>query len=124
MSRYVKFTQEQLDRAAHTDIKSFLEAKGEKVLKSGSEWMWDANHSVKIRCHVFYDHSTGDKGTAVNFLCDFFHMDFAGAVYSLLGDDYAGAILERSYTVKAVKKPFVLPKRNRNMQRVFAYLML
>lgn len=37
MSKYVEFTQEEIDRAAHTDIKSFLEAKGEKVLRSGSE---------------------------------------------------------------------------------------
>lgn len=123
MSRYVKFTQEQLDRAAHTDIKSFLEAKGEKVLKSGSEWMWEANHSVKIRGHVFYDHSTGDKGTAINFLCDFFHMDFPGAVYTLLGDDYAGANLDRSFVGRHERKPLILPKRNRNMQRVYAYLM-
>lgn len=123
MAKYVDFTQEQLDRAAHTDIKSLLEAKGEEVVKSGSEWMWAANHSVKIRGHVFYDHSTGDKGTAINFLCDFFHMDFPGAVYTLLGNDYAGAVLERSYTPLKIKKPFTLPKRNQNMQRVYAYLM-
>ena len=123
MSRYVNFTQEQLDRAAHTDIKSFLEAKGEKVLKSGSEWMWEANRSVKIRGHVFYDHATGDTGTAINFLCDFYRMDFPGAVYTLLGDDYAGASLQRSFIDLQVKKPLVLPKRNRNMQRVYAYLM-
>jgi hypothetical protein len=119
----VKFTQEQLNRAAHTDIKSFLEAKGEKVLKSGSEWMWASNHSLKIRGHVFYDHATGDTGTAINFLCEFFHMNFQGAVYTLLDDNYAGADLERSYNSQPERKPFILPKRNRNMQRVYAYLM-
>lgn len=124
MSKYVDFTQEQLDRAAHTDIKSFLEAKGEKVLKSGNEYMWAANHSVKIRGHIFYDHSTGDTGTAINFLCDFFYMDFPGAVFTLLGDDYAGKLLERSYIVDTPRRmPFILPARNRNMQRVYAYLM-
>lgn len=123
MSRYVNFTQEQLDRAAHTDIKSFLEAKGEKVLKSGSEWMWEANHSVKIRGHIFYDHHTGDTGTAINFLCEFYNMRFQDAVYTLLGDDYAGAKLERSYITQPVKKKFILPKRNHTMQRIYAYLM-
>lgn len=123
MSRYVNFSQEQLDRAAHTDIKSFLEAKGEKVLKSGSEWMWAANHSVKIRGHIFYDHSNGDTGTAVNFLCEFYNMRFQEAVYTLLGDDYAGAKLERSYITHPVKKEFTLPKRNHTMQRIYAYLM-
>lgn len=124
MSRYVDFSKDQLSRAAHTDIKSFLEAKGEKVLKSGSEWMWEANKSVKIRGHVFYDHNTGEKGTAINFLCCFYDMRFQDAVYTLLGDDYAGAELRRDYTpVPAKRKAFVLPKRNRNMQRVYAYLM-
>ena len=40
MSRYVSFTQEEIDRAAHTEIKSILEAKGEQVIRSGSEWAW------------------------------------------------------------------------------------
>lgn len=124
MSKYVHFSQEQLDRAAHTDIKSFLEAKGENVEKSGSEWMWAANHSVKIRGNVFYDHSTGDTGTAINFLCEFYNMKFPDAVYTLIGDDYAGARLDRAFEVHhKEQKPFLLPKRNRNMQRVYAYLM-
>ena len=61
MSRYVDFTKEQLYKAAHTDIKSWLEAKGEKVQKSGDEWMWEADHSVKIRGHLFYDFSNCNR---------------------------------------------------------------
>lgn len=124
MSHYVNFTKEQLYKAAHTDIKSWLEAKGEKVLKSGNEWMWAADHSVKIRGHLFYDHNNpDDKGTAINFLCTYYDMNFQDAVYTLLGDDYAGAKLERSYISQPAKKKFVLPKRNRTMQRIYAYLM-
>lgn len=123
MSKYIDFTEEEIYRAAHTDIKSFLEAKGEKVLRSGSEWMWAANKSVKIRGHVFIDHSTQEKGTAIDFLGAFYNMRFQDAVLTLLGDDYRGAPLQRSESVQKEKKPFVLPKRNRNMTRVYAYLM-
>jgi len=40
MSRFINFTQEKVDRAAHTEIKSILEAKGEKAIRSGSEGKW------------------------------------------------------------------------------------
>lgn len=125
MSKYVDFTEEEIYRAAHTDIKSFLEAKGEKVLKSGSEWMWAANRSVKIRGHVFYDHdSPEDRGTAIDFLCTYYNARFPDAVITLLGDDYAGMQLRRSQSATRERAPFVLPKRNRDMRRVYAYLTL
>lgn len=38
MSRYVNFSEEEINQAAHTDIKSILQAKGEKVIRSGNEW--------------------------------------------------------------------------------------
>jgi hypothetical protein len=124
MSHYVNFTKEQLYKAAHTDIKSWLEAKGEKVLKSGSEWMWEANQSVKIRGYIFYDHNNPeDKGTAINFLCTYYNTNFQDAVYTLLGDDYAGSELRRSEVIPRKKKTFALPKANRTMQRIYAYLM-
>lgn len=123
MAKFIHFTEEQIYRAAHTDIKSFLEAKGEKVLRSGSEWMWEGNKSVKIRGHVFYDHSTEEKGTAIDFLGAFYNMKFQDAVLTLLGDEYCGVALVRSNNIVKEKKPFALPKRNRNMQRVYAYLM-
>jgi hypothetical protein len=123
MSSYVNFTQEEIDRAAHTDIKSFLEAKGEKLEPSGSEWMWAANHSVKIRGHVFCDHSNDDKGTAIDFLCTFYNCRFSEAVLTLLGDDYNGIELRRDTAPPPGRKPFVLPQKSRNMQRIYAYLM-
>lgn len=86
--------------------------------------MWEANRSVKIRGHLFYDHDSPDeKGTAIDFLGAFYNMRFQDAVLTLIGDDYRGAPLLRSEKVLKEKKPFVLPKRNRKMTRVYAYLM-
>ncbi|QNK41570.1 DUF3991 and toprim domain-containing protein [Caproicibacter fermentans] len=122
MSSYVPFTQEEIDRAAHTSIKSILEAKGEKVLRSGSEWMWEDNHSVKFRDYYFYDHNTGDKGTAIDFLCLFFDMRFQDAVTTLIHKDYGGAEFVRCAPSERKKKAFQLPPRNRTMYRMYAYL--
>jgi len=123
MSRFVNFTQEEVDRAAHTEIKSILEAKGEKAIRSGSEWEWESNHSVKFRNYYFYDHSTEDKGTAIDFLCLYFKMSFQDAVCTLINKDYNGIEFVRSESKPKEKFVFKLPSQSRNMRRLYAYLM-
>lgn len=71
LSSFVKFTEEEIYQAAHKSIKEFLEAHGEKVRSSGTEWLWDKHDSVKFRGHVWYRHSTNEGGTAIDFLCYF-----------------------------------------------------
>jgi len=122
MSKFIRFSEEEVYRAAHTEIKSILYAKGEKANPSGSEWEWDANHSVKFRNHVFYDHSTGDKGTAIDFLCLFFNMSFQDAVCTLINKDYDGVEFVRAESNPKEKPVFKLPAKSKNMQRIYAYL--
>jgi len=124
LSKFIPFTEEEIYQAAHTEIKSILEAKGEKPERSGTKWMWAENHSVKFRGHIFYDHSTGDKGTAIDFLCTFFNMRFQDDVCTLNCRDYNGIEFERSTLKKErERRPFVWPGKSRNMKRVYAYLM-
>jgi len=123
MSKFINFSEEEVYRAAHTEIKSILKAKGEKASPSGSEWEWDTNHSVKFRNHVFYDHSTGDKGTAIDFLCLFFNMSFQDAVCTLINKDYDGVEFIRSEPKPKEKPVFKLPAKSRTMHRIYAYLM-
>ena len=47
MSKFIPFTDEELYQAHHKDIKEYLESIGEKVLHSGTEYMWEAHDSVK-----------------------------------------------------------------------------
>jgi hypothetical protein len=96
MSRYVNFSEEEIDQAVHTDIKSILQAKGEKVIRSGNEWAWEEHDSLKFRDFYFYQHSTGEKGTAIDFLCLFFNMSFQDAVSTLICKDYDGVEFVRS----------------------------
>lgn len=41
MSKFIPFTDEELYQAHHKDIKEYLESIGEKVLHSGTEYMWE-----------------------------------------------------------------------------------
>lgn len=132
MSSFVNFTDEEIYLAAHADIKSFLEGRGEIVSPSGTEWKWDRHDSLKFRGHVWYQHSTGEKGTAIDLLCQFFNMSFPAAVKTLLAEqgrtpknDIKGEIEEIYRPNKPLKqkKKLVTPPRCQSSSRLFAYLI-
>lgn len=128
MAKYIPFTDDELYRAHHYDIKTYLESIGETVLKSGTEYMWEKHDSVKIRGHVWYRHSTGDKGTAVNFLTNFFGFTFQEAVITLLNGNYKATKNTKaidyadSSTVKHKIQKIISPPKNNNNKRLYAYL--
>lgn len=47
MSKFIPFTDEELYQAHHKDIKEYLESIGEKVLHSGTEYMWETHDRRK-----------------------------------------------------------------------------
>lgn len=130
MSKYIPFTDEELYKAHHSSIKDYLESVGETVLRSGTEYMWEKHDSVKFRGHVWYRHSTGDKGTAVNFLMEFFNFSFQDAVITLLNGNYIASSKSRPEDIAKMDLPVVhhkkcniiLPQRNSNNKRLYAYL--
>lgn len=130
MSTFIPFTDDELYKAHHTDIKGYLESIGEKVLRSGTEYMWEKHDSVKIRGHVWYRHSTGDKGTAVNFLMEFFDFTFQDAVITLLNGNYIASSKTKPEDMIQMKLPIIkhkntniiLPPKNNNNKRLYAYL--
>lgn len=128
MSKYIPFTKEELWEAHHKDIKEYLESIGETVLKSGTEYMWERHTSLKFRGHVWYQHSTGEKGTIVNLLTTFFDFTFQEAVITLLDGKYSAT---RNTTAMDIanapekrhpKSNIILPQKNENNKRLFAYL--
>lgn len=124
MSKYIKFTQEEIDCAAHASIKDYLESMGEVVKPSGSEWLWERHDSVKIRGHVWKQHSTGDGGTAIDFLCHFYDMHFTEAVITLLDGNYGCGTIQPPLPKheKTIDKTLILPPKNENNKRLYAYL--
>ena len=55
---YIKFTDDQKQRAASVDLEAFLLSQGEKLLPSGREKRLAGNHSVTVRGNEWFDHAT------------------------------------------------------------------
>lgn len=117
ISQFIPFTEEQKQQAAATDLKSFLESRGEKLISSGREKRLSSNHSVTVRGGEWYDHAEQRGGNAISFLQQHYDMSFPEAVQMLLGGDFRPAEI-----VPPTPKPFVLPEAHSDMRRVFAYL--
>jgi len=121
---YQKFTKELLEEANNTDLEAMLRCEGEKLKRSGSEWVWRDRNDAKINvrgCEWYHQYeATG--GRAIDFVRRFYNLDFNDAVQKLLGIKAAN-IEEVSRKRPQETKPFELPAANGDMRRVFAYLM-
>ena len=123
MGSYIHFTDEQKQRANSADLVDFLDRQGEKLLRSGREKRLANDRSITIRGNRWYDHETREGGLAIDFLQKYYGLSFPEAVTRLLGEH--GEIIYKTADIKEQeeRKPFVLPQKNSDMRRVFAYLI-
>ncbi len=62
MARYIHYTEEQKEIARNKDIVSFLRSQGEKVKKSGTEYVWmDGGAKVTLRGSLWF-HQYEEEG--------------------------------------------------------------
>lgn len=122
MGIYIPFTAEEKERAASVDLAEFLMRRGEKLLPSGREKRLGSDHSVTIRGNEWYDHEEHVGGTAISFVQKYCGLSYPEAVQELLGRS-GGQIYPAAQKQDVPPKPFVLPEANRDMRRVFAYLL-
>lgn len=122
MSQYINFTEQQKTQARQTDIAELLRSQGETLKRSGSESEWmDGGQKVTIRGNLWYHQYEQVGGDAVDFVRRFYNKSYPEAMEYLLGG--SGGTLAVSPSVQKEEKPFVLPPKNDNMRRVFAYLL-
>lgn len=122
MSQYIHFTEQQKTQARQTDIAELLRSQGETLKRSGSESEWmDGGQKVPIRGNLWYHQYEQVGGDAVDFVRRFYNKSYPEAMEYLLGG--SGGTLAVSPSVQKEEKPFVLPPKNDNMRRVFAYLL-
>ena len=122
MSQYIHFTEQQKTQARQTDIAELLRSQGETLKRSGSEYEWmDGGQKVTIRGNLWYHQYEQVGGDAVDFVRRFYNKSYPEAMEYLLGG--SGGTLAVSPSVQKEEKPFVLPPKNDNMRRVFAYLL-
>lgn len=123
MGVYVHFSDEQKQRANDVDLVSFLEMRGEKLIKSGREKRLASDHSITIRGNEWYDHSIGQGGYAIDFAKQFYGLSFPEAVTLLLGGEQGEVYRSAEKKKQEIKKPFVLPPAHTDMRRVYGYLV-
>ena len=122
MATYIHYTQEQKDRARTTDLVDLLERQGERLKRSGKEYQWrDGSNKVTIRGNLWYHQYEEVGGDAIDFVRRFYNKDYPEAMEYLL-NGYGGT-LTAAPTIPKEQKEFVMPDRNDNMRRVYAYLL-
>ena len=122
-TKYVHFTDEQKEQARQTDLCELLRSQGEKLKRSGSEYEWkDGSQKVTIRGNLWFHQYDQQGGDAIDFVRRFYNKDYPEAVEYLLGGRN-GTLAVSTPIERTMPKPFVLPQRNDNMRRVYAYLL-
>jgi len=127
---YIPFTDEQKVLANTVDLEQFLRMRGERLERAGGSYKLiytdgaGRHDSIMIHGSKWFDHKRQVGGGAIKFMQDFYGMDFQQAVQELLGVSVSPiSHTSREYMPKEEKKPFVLPEKNKDMHRVYAYLM-
>ncbi len=119
MSEYISFTQEERDRAHHTDLTALLHSQGEVLKRSGTEYEWRVGgQKVTIRGHLWYHQYEQVGGDAVGFVCRFYGKSYPEALQFLLSQECCGKML----ILPTPEKEFILPTANPTMQRAMTYL--
>ena len=122
-TEYIHFTTEQREAARQTDLVALLQSQGEYLKRSGKEYVWrDGSEKVTVRGNLWFHQYERIGGDAVDFARHFYDMDYPQAVNFLLGNN-GGALPQAEPVKREPPKPFILPPKNDNMRRVYAYLL-
>ena len=120
---YIPFTDEQKRIANSVDLAEFLRCRGERLLRSGPELRMESDHSITIRGNKWYDHAAQRGGGPVEFVRAHYGMSYPEAMQLLLGGyGCATPFLETKPSAPEPEKELALPRANKDMRRVFAYL--
>ena len=120
---YIHFTEEQKLRASEVDLVEFLRRQGEKLIPSGAEYRMSSDHSVTVRGNEWYDHAVKQGGGPISFVQQFYNLSYPEAVTRLLDGEQGCIYTAAPKQEEKPKEEFALPPANRDMRRVYAYLL-
>ena len=122
-TQYIHFTEQEKEQARQTDIAQLLYSQGETLKRSGSEYEWkNGSQKVTIRGNLWFHQYEQQGGDAIDFVRRFYNKSYPEAMEYLLGS-CSGTLMVSPPLQKKLPKPFVLPPKNDNMRRVYAYLI-
>ena len=126
MGKYRVFTDEDIEFAKSIDIMSYLSSKGYSFKKHGNNKFLLEPHSSLV---IFYNtnswfyYKENIGGNLINFLQQYENKTFQEALFEILEEPEQ---IERKYTkyvsVKEEKGELVLPQKNKDNKRAYAYL--
>lgn len=120
---YIPFTDGQKQIANSVDLAELLRCRGERLLRSGPELRMESDHSITIRGNKWYDHAAQRGGGPVEFVRAYYGMSYPEAMQLLLGGyGRATPFPETKPSAPKPEREFTLPRANKDMRRVFAYL--
>ena len=120
---YIHFTEEQKLRASRMDLPEFLRRQGEKLIRSGSEFRMASDRSVTVRGNEWYDHEAHRGGGPISFVQTRYGVSYPDAVTRLLEGEH-GLVCSPAPEANADRKrDFLPPPADREMRRLFAYLL-
>jgi len=118
---YIKFSEEEINRAANTDIAELLRTEGESVRREGSWYAWmDGMEKVSIKGNTFFHQYERKGGNAIDFVRRFMKKTFPEAVQYLLGNG-VGQVVHEQKPLKP-KAPFGLPPEELDETEMENYL--
>ncbi len=143
--KYINFTEEEKLRANEVSLIDYLHSRGEKLKNVGSSCFVESLNGVSIYKNKWYDHYNKKGGVAVGFLKEFYGFSYVDAVVELLGEENIEALRiggqrpsSTNYNTQPkaikqntnlqkdneaeIKKPFILPKKARNNDKLIDYL--
>ena len=121
------FTEEQMKQVFETSLVDFAIRNGFKLKESDRKTFKVENMGglfIFKNGKGFYHFTTGIKGNILDFAKEYLGLDFKQAVESILGVKAYGNIGSfYVYKEEKPKKPFELPPKAENFNRVIAYLV-
>jgi len=122
-STYIYFSDEQKLRASSVDLVEFFRHQGEKLIRSGPEYRLTSDHSITAWGNEWYDHAAEQGGGPISFVQTFYGLSCPEAVTRLLGGEHGTVYTAAPKQKEPLKKEFAFPPANRDMRRVYAYLL-
>ena len=120
-----RVTAEQIERARSVNLVAFLHQYQPGELKRvGLSWTLRSHDSMRISADGkwnWFSQSVGG-GDAISYLQKVHGMTFQESIRTLAGEDYQALQAEEAAREPPPRKEFVLPPKNRNSRRAFAYL--
>lgn len=120
----LRFTQQQFNQAKSVSLIEYLKSQGHRFKREGTRYRHKQHDSLLINENNkwFWNSRNLYGNNAISYLRLVENMSLPEAVNTLTDGEKIKTTYKKHKKVAKEKQPFVMPKRNDNHRRAFAYL--